>query len=239
VAPMVAAVRAEQGTRALDLCCGQGIVAAGLANAGARVTGLDFSPAMLDLARVRVPGVDFVQGDAMDLRFDAGRFDVVTIGFGILHVPDAPRVLAEARRVLRPGGRLAFSVWHAPTIPTALGYVFSAIGAHGDPDVQLPPGPGLHDYADPNIAYPALQQAGFTDCTQQVVNSAWSVDHPDAPVRFFAEGAVRGKALLQAQPAARFARICEAVSETVRAAHGETGPWTLPLPAVITSATAI
>ncbi|WP_406645204.1 methyltransferase domain-containing protein [Aliisedimentitalea scapharcae] len=238
VAPMVAAVGAGAGSQALDLCCGQGIVAAGLHQAKADVTGLDFSPAMLDLARERVPGVTFVEGDAMQLPFEDGQFDVVTIGFGILHVPDAPQVLAQAHRVLRPGGRLAFSVWHAPTVPTALGYVFAAIGAHGDPAVQLPPGPGLHDYADAAIAYPALERAGFTECAQQVVHSAWTIDQPDAPVTFFAKGAVRGKALLASQPEAALTKIRQSVAETVRAAHGATGPWTVPIPAVITSAQA-
>jgi ubiquinone/menaquinone biosynthesis C-methylase UbiE len=92
----------------LNLCCGPGIVAAGLHAAGANTTGLDFSPAMLELARQAVPNVEFAEGDAKNLTFDNNNFDVVIIGFGILRVPDPISVLIESRRALRPGGRLAF-----------------------------------------------------------------------------------------------------------------------------------
>ena len=97
---LVSAVAAGSDTDALDLCCGHGNVSAGLVATGARVTGLDFSAAMLGLARAGVPGARFVDGDAIQLSFPDASFDAVTIGFGMPHVPDPPRVLAEARRVL-------------------------------------------------------------------------------------------------------------------------------------------
>lgn len=239
VPAMVRAVGAGPDTQALDLCCGQGIVAAGLRATGANVIGLDFSPAMLELARARAPGVEFVEGDAMELRFDAARFDAVTIGFGLLHVPDAVQVLTEVARVLRPGGRLAFSIWHAPSRPTALGYVFEAVARYGDPQVQLPPGPGLHDYADPLIVGPVLERTGFSEMQQQVVDSAWTIDAPDAPVTLFAEGTVRGRALLQRQPRTALEAIRKDVEQRVLTDHGPEGPWQVPIPAVITSATVV
>ncbi|MGB6229778.1 MAG: methyltransferase domain-containing protein, partial [Litorimonas sp.] len=64
---LVRAVGAGPGMRALDLCCGHGIVAEGLVAAGAEVTALDFSPAMLVLARERVPEATFMEGDAGNL----------------------------------------------------------------------------------------------------------------------------------------------------------------------------
>ena len=143
VPAMVAAVGAGSGKAALDICCGQGIVADGLKNAGATVSGLDFSPAFLALARERVAGVTFIEGNAMDLPMEDESFDAVTIGFGILHVPDQPRALAEARMVLRPGGRIALSTWHAPDLSPAFRIVFGAIDEHGDPSIVLPPGPAL------------------------------------------------------------------------------------------------
>jgi len=138
---LVAAVQAGKETRVLDLCCGHGNVTAGLVKSGAEVTGLDFSSVMLEMARAAVPEAEFVEGNAMDLWFGADTFDAVTIGFGLPHVPDPPKVISEARRVLRPGGRLAFSVWCGPEVDTALGYVFKAIAKHGHPDIVLPPGP--------------------------------------------------------------------------------------------------
>jgi SAM-dependent methyltransferase len=189
--------------------------------------------------RSAVPEARFVEGDAMSLNFDDGSFDAVTIGFGMPHVPDPPNVLAEARRVLRPGGRLAFSVWCGPDVDTALGYVFGAIGRHGAPDIALPPGPGANDYADPTIAYPVLEKAGFAECRQSTVASRWQVDDPGAPYDFFLEGTARGGALLRPQPSTNAAAIRAAVVSKVLEKHGSGPVWDVPIPAVVTEATAV
>jgi SAM-dependent methyltransferase len=240
VAPYLAqAVGATEDMEALDLCCGHGNVAAALVKEGAQVTGLDFSLEMLDMARATVPDARFVEGDAMDLPFADATFDAVTIGFGMPHVPDPPRVLAEARRVLRPGGRIAFSVWCGPEVDTALGYVFGAIAEHGASEIALPPGPGANDYADSALAYPALEAAGFTGCRQSVVASEWQVEDPGAPYDFFLEGTARGGALLRPQPAKNAAAIRAAVVERVLEKHGPGPRWRVPIPAVITAADAV
>lgn len=243
VADQSAAALAEQvwagyGCKALDLCCGQGNVSAMLVAEHAKVTGLDFSPAMLELARANVPEAEFVQGDAINLPFEDQSFDAVTIGFGILHVPDPMRVLSEAHRVLQPGGRIAFSVWQAATGPSMLGYLFAAIGQSGDPSVGLPDGPGLHDFAHPDVALPALERTGFTDACQTVVRSECTLATADQPVDLFVTGTVRGNALLSRQSPKHLAAICATVRDMVVENHGAEGPWTVPLPAVITSATA-
>lgn len=96
--------------RALDVCCGTGDVSLALARTGARVTGLDFSPEMLTVARQRArraaEPVEFVQGDALALPFAEGSFDAVTISYGLRNLADFRAGLAEMARVLRPGGRL-------------------------------------------------------------------------------------------------------------------------------------
>ncbi|MEX3315365.1 methyltransferase domain-containing protein [Sulfitobacter sp. PS-8MA] len=236
VPTMVNAVRAEPGMQVLDLCCGHGNVSAGLAAAGAKVTGLDFSPAMLNMARAAVPAAHFIEGDAMDFPFAGGVYDAVTIGFGMPHVPDPPRVLAEVRRVLRRRGRIAFSVWCGPEVDTAFGYVFGAIDAHGSPDIALPPGPGANDYADPELAFSVLEAAGFAECRQEIVQSKWQVQDPGAPYDFFLHGTARGGALLRPQPPECAAAIRAAVVAKVLQNHGAGPSWDVPIPAVVTSA---
>lgn len=240
VAPHLAiAVSAGLGTRALVLCCGHGSVSTALLAQGAQVTGLDFSPAMLGIARSKAPGATFIEGDAMQLDLADAAFDAVTIGFGMPHVPDPRRVLAEARRVLRPGGRIAFSTWCGPEVDGAFGYVFSAIAAHGSPGISLPPGPGANDYAAPEIAYPALEKAGFGGFACNLVASHWSVEDPAMVYEFFRDGTARGGALLRPQPEGNARNIRDAIMRKVLENHG-TGPkWTIPIPSVVISAVAV
>jgi demethylmenaquinone methyltransferase/2-methoxy-6-polyprenyl-1,4-benzoquinol methylase len=102
----VAAV-VQPGDRVLDACCGTGDLAIAALGAGGRVTGLDFSERMLERARSKSGEVEWVQGDALALPFSDGSFDSATVGFGVRNLDDLERGLAELRRVLRPGGRLA------------------------------------------------------------------------------------------------------------------------------------
>jgi SAM-dependent methyltransferase len=231
-------VGAAPGREMLDLCCGHGIIAEGLARAGVHVVGLDFSPAMLTLARIRVPAATLVEGDAMAMPFDAGRFDGVAMGFGMPHMPDPPAAMAEARRVLKPGARFAYSVWQAAPV-SGLSYVFSAGAQLGSADVHLPPGPGPTDYADLNLARPAMEAAGFGDITSQDVESFWTVDSAAAPYDYFLNGSVRGAALLRAQPEANRRAIRQAVIEKVQENHGLTAPWVVPIPSIVIAGTAL
>jgi demethylmenaquinone methyltransferase/2-methoxy-6-polyprenyl-1,4-benzoquinol methylase len=95
------------GGKVLDIACGSGKLSGDLARlAGPRgeVVGLDFSRPMLQLARKENPRLGFLQGDALDLPFEDGRFDATTIAFGLRNLSDPVRGLAEMIRVLRPGG---------------------------------------------------------------------------------------------------------------------------------------
>jgi demethylmenaquinone methyltransferase/2-methoxy-6-polyprenyl-1,4-benzoquinol methylase len=95
------------GDRVLDACCGTGELALACAAEGGRVTGLDFSERMLERARRKTSAVEWVSGDLLELPFPDASFEAETVGFGIRNVPELERGLAELRRVLRPGGRLA------------------------------------------------------------------------------------------------------------------------------------
>jgi demethylmenaquinone methyltransferase / 2-methoxy-6-polyprenyl-1,4-benzoquinol methylase len=95
------------GDAVLDACCGTGDLAIAAERAGGRVTGLDFSDRMLERARRKAPEVEWVSGDLLALPFDDARFDVATVGFGVRNVESLDAALAELRRVLRSGGRIA------------------------------------------------------------------------------------------------------------------------------------
>jgi demethylmenaquinone methyltransferase/2-methoxy-6-polyprenyl-1,4-benzoquinol methylase len=102
----VAAV-VRPGDRVLDGCCGTGDLAVAALQAGATVTGLDFSERMLERARRKSGEIEWVQGDAEKLPFEDASFDAATVGFGVRNLADLERGLAELRRVLRPDGRVA------------------------------------------------------------------------------------------------------------------------------------
>ena len=233
--PISSAASVGSGDAVLDLCCGHGSVTEALVGLGAVTTGLDFSPAMLEMARSRVAEATFVEGDAMDLSFDPESFDAVTMGFGLLHVPDGAKAMAEVRRVLKPGGRFVYSVWHPPSIPSGIGYLFAAIAQHGQTDATLPSGPGLFDWADRDHVTSEAERLGFADVGFEVVPSYWTAEAADLPVDHFRTGTVRGSALLNAQSIEAMAAIRASVSAAVKAELGPKGPWRIPAPALVVS----
>ncbi len=103
------------GEKVLDVGCGSGVVAVTAACLGARVSGLDLTPALLERARQNASmahiEIDFTEGDAEALPYADGTFDVVLSQFGHIFAPRPEVALAEMLRVLRPGGRIAFSTW--------------------------------------------------------------------------------------------------------------------------------
>jgi demethylmenaquinone methyltransferase / 2-methoxy-6-polyprenyl-1,4-benzoquinol methylase len=98
----------QPGGSALDVACGSGKLTAELARiagGAGRVVGLDFSAQMLEIARRDHSGIEFLEGDALNLPFDDASFDASTIAFGLRNLADPVRGLREMQRVVKPGGR--------------------------------------------------------------------------------------------------------------------------------------
>lgn len=105
---------AEDGTRLLDIGCGSGYAAAMAAVLGAEVTGLDITPELLAIARERVAAATFIRGQMDELPFPDSTFDVA-VGFNAFPFADDPeRAVAEAARVVRPGGLVAATTFAEP-----------------------------------------------------------------------------------------------------------------------------
>lgn len=109
------------GARILDLACGTGDLTRALARKGFVVTGLDISAEMMEVGKVKCrdlePLPQFVLGSAEQIPFPDASFDAVTIAFGLRNFDHRPQCLAEIRRVLKPGGRLAVLEFTVPRNP--------------------------------------------------------------------------------------------------------------------------
>ena len=157
-AKLVKHARIKSGQRVLDVGCGTGPVAVTAARRGAKVTGLDLTPELLEHAKenskVAEVEVEWRQGDAEALPFEDATFDVVVSQFGHIFAPRPEVAVKEMLRVLKPGGAIAFSTWPPELV---IGRCMLLTGQYlPKPPVEIPP-PSL--WGDPNIVRERLGNA--------------------------------------------------------------------------------
>ena len=167
---LVAALAPEPGDTVLDAAAGTGDVSEALSGRVARVIAIDLSPVMVDAARRRgLPGVEHHVMDLQALELPADSVDGVVSRYGYMLVPDPPRALAEARRVLRSGGRLAFATW-APARrnpwATAYGPILVERGYLEPPD---PDAPGQFYLGEREKIEALARAAGFEEISVEEV----------------------------------------------------------------------
>jgi len=128
-------------SKVLDVACGTGNVALPLARAGHRVTGVDIAPNLLVQARERAASeglaVVFDEGDAEELPYQDGTFDVVLTMFGAMFAPRPELVASELARVLKPGGRLAMANWNPASFSGRM-FKLGSKHAPGPPGLPAP-----------------------------------------------------------------------------------------------------
>jgi SAM-dependent methyltransferase len=150
-------VDVRPGVELLDLACGAGLALVQAAAAGASVHGIDAAEPLVAVARDRLPEGDLRVGSMFELPWPDARFDVVTSFNGIWGGCEA--ALAEAHRVLRPGGWVALTFWGDGS-PLDLRPVFKVFARHA-PDPHLQGMRRLNDIAHEGVAEEMLQGAGF------------------------------------------------------------------------------
>jgi demethylmenaquinone methyltransferase / 2-methoxy-6-polyprenyl-1,4-benzoquinol methylase len=163
--------RVGPGSTALDVATGTGDLAIELARRGAEVTGMDFAPAMLELARGKAPGLRFEGGDALNLSHPDNSFDAVTVGFGARNFADLDRGLGEMARVAKPGGRVVVLEITTPQKPP-LSWFFRAWFDHlvpalgrlaGDPDAYTYLPSSVKRFPGPDELAARMAAAGLVD----------------------------------------------------------------------------
>jgi SAM-dependent methyltransferase len=152
-ARLVRFAQVAAGQKVLDVACGTGVVAVTAARRGASVSGLDLSPALLERARdnakTAAVAIDFTEGDIEALPYPDAAFDVVLSQFGHIFAPRPTIAVKEMLRVLKVGGRIAFSTWPPEHFTGRLFALIAAYAAPSTVGAERPAQPG--PWGDPNI----------------------------------------------------------------------------------------
>ncbi|GAA2374527.1 class I SAM-dependent methyltransferase [Dactylosporangium salmoneum] len=226
----------EGGHRMLDAGTGPGTVAALARARGAAVVAVDAEPSMVDTARLRVPDAEVHQAMLPHLPFTDGCFDAAVANFVINHVGDPAAAVAELCRVVRPGGRVAVTVWPHPQPPLQQlwGQIFDASGARRpaamprlDADKDFPRNPaGLSAL---------LAGAGLSDVRCRTI--AWT--HHADPEDWWsgpANGIGALGLLMEHQPPSMITRIRHEYERLTAAYRSDDGLLALPTAALLASA---
>jgi ubiquinone/menaquinone biosynthesis C-methylase UbiE len=183
IEPLLDAAGVGRGTKLLDVGTGPGTVVGPALRRGATVVAVDACQAMVEAARARHPGVDIRVASAAELPFPPQSFDAVSLGFCLLVLPEPARALREARRVLRPGGRVALTSW-APSGLEAMAVGGAAVADFDMPAPDFSRAP-LFGVESPVLA-DALSDAGFEQPFARTLDLVVNVTSPDPLVEHFA-----------------------------------------------------
>jgi len=179
------AAELSQGLRVLDLASGTGEPALSIARIvgpNGHVTATDLVPEMLAAIRdnakkQRLENMTVEPADIEELQYGDASFDRITSRFGVMFCPNAPRAFRQIRRVLKPGGRVAFMVWASPTQP-----LMEAMVGNFAKRAKLPPqppgAPTPFRYAESGSLSAIMNEVGFRDVKEEPHTIAWNWPGP-------------------------------------------------------------
>lgn len=208
---LLSAAIVKSGTRLLDVACGPGYGAGYAVKQGAFAMGVDFAPGMVAEAKKNFPNAEFHVGDAEALAFKDNVFDAVICAFGLLHFAEPDKAIAEAFRVLRPGGRYVFTVWSLPEKHDFFKLVLNAIESYGTFDVPLPPAPPTFRFSEDSECINALTNAGFEDIDLKELPLFWNPATPEALIGFLEKSSVRMAMVIEKQTPEALAKIQQSI----------------------------
>jgi SAM-dependent methyltransferase len=198
----ITADRRGEGQRLLDVACGPGYGAGEASLRGAKATGLDITPDMVEISSRNFPNVTFIEGDGQALPFPDHNFDAVMNCFGMPQMESPERAIAEAHRVLTPGGIFGFALRAGIRQDFSKQIVQSAVLAHGIIDENLATKVDI-GLRDPDKYELLLAAAGFRNIEMIQVSMVWQPRDEEALLKTIYSGN-RGRKLLGAQtPEAR------------------------------------
>lgn len=213
---ILSAVDLQDGARALEIGCGRGDFLALAGERGGTIVGLDLAPEMVRAAKARYPGASAIIGDGAALPFADGAFDVVVCSFTLGFIADRRRAVAEAWRVLAPGGRYALTTWQLG-VGGFLAFVEDAARRYGvgGEDAFSSTNPGPSYYKD------LLVSTGFSDVLVRPLDLAIRCAQPTGVLGVL-RTAGRARALVESQrPDVRQRIEAELVSRMERVGDDE------------------
>jgi SAM-dependent methyltransferase len=230
------AAQVAPDVRLLDVGTGTGTVAALACSRAAEVVAVDAEPSMLDLARRQAPTADVRHGTLPHLPFADDRFDAAVANFVVNHVGDPEAAVRDLRRVVRPGGRIAVTIWPYPPPPAQQLWstIFDAAGVQRPTDLpRLAPDKDFSRTSDGLIDL--LRRAGLTDVRCDTIT--WT-HHTDAETWWSgpANGIGTPGVLMRRQDPSTIDRIRDHFDAHTAAYRDTTGRLRLPTAALLAAA---
>ena len=223
-----------QGQRQLDVACGTGHLVAAASHRGAISEGIDFAPTMIAAAQASYPAEHFQVADATDLPHADHTFDAVTCAFGLPHMEHPQAAVKEAFRVLKAGGRFAFTLWcGAENGGEWFAIVKAALAQHMEVEAELPAAWVQLRFADEQACRAITTPAGFDPPVFTRLPIVWQTTSAQQIMDIFDKLSVRTKMIMDRQPLA----VQHDVQDHIRSeleARRTNGVITLAWPALLT-----